>query len=73
MQTKTIQITSYVADEGFYFYNAENKVIATQLFLGKNDTIENYTEITEEEKIAIEAEWEAEAEKDREELEREIQ
>lgn len=67
MQATQITITKYVAEEGKYFCNEEQKVIATQLFLGVNDSIENWPEITEEKKNELEAKWQEEAEKELEE------
>ena len=61
-KTENITLTKYIADDGMYFCNAEQKVICTQLFLGKNDTIENWPEIDEEEKNELEKQWKAEAE-----------
>lgn len=61
-QKTTITLEKYVAEEGMYFCNAEQKAICTQLFLGENDSIENWPEIDEEEKAELERQWKAEAE-----------
>lgn len=68
-QKTTITLEKYVADEGKYFYNEDSKVICTQLFLGKNDKIENYKEIDESEKAEIEAQWEEERKAEEENME----
>lgn len=68
MQTQTITLQKFIADEGKYFFNETSKVICTQLFLGKNDKIENYKEIDESEKAEIEAKWEEERKAEEEKM-----
>lgn len=59
-QKTTITLEKYTCDEGKYFYNETSKVICTQLFLGKNDSLDNWPEIDETEKAEIETKWEEE-------------
>lgn len=47
----------YTAKKGYYFRNGE--VISDVLYMGKNDSIDNWEVITEAEKATIEAEIEA--------------
>lgn len=52
----------YVCDEGYYF--KKDGIISKEIYLGKFDSIDNWTVITEEEKVAYEtakAEEEAKA------------
>jgi hypothetical protein len=50
----------YKADEGFYF--KKDDVITRDIYLGKFDSIENWTVITEEEKVQFEEEKQKELE-----------
>lgn len=68
MKTENITLTKYVADEGKYFCNREQRIIATQLFLGKADSLDNWPEIDESEKAEIEAQWEEERKAEEEKM-----
>lgn len=59
----------FVADNGYYF--KKDDCITSNLYLGKFDSIENWTIITEEEKIAFEKELEEKTLEEQNELEQE--
>lgn len=55
MKTNNIQIISVEASEGFYLTQAnlqegEERVFSTLLYLGKDDSIDNWIEWSEEDK-----------------------
>ena len=52
----------YVTDEGYYFNRDE--VFATELYMGKFDSIENWTVVSEEEKARLEEEIKAKHEEE---------
>lgn len=43
----------YVCDEGYYF--KKDSIISKEIYLGKLDSIDNWTVITEEEKTELES------------------
>lgn len=57
----------YKANEGYYF--KKDEVIVKELYLGKGDSIDSWTVITEEEKVQFEKEIEERIAKEREEFE----
>lgn len=46
-----------IAEEGMFLANYTQKIIAEEVILGKYDSVENWKEITEQEKERLEAEW----------------
>ncbi|NDW09829.1 hypothetical protein [Dysgonomonas sp. 520] len=59
MKTQTVKTIKIVADEGYIFCNLDkSQVYGDTLYLGKNDSAENYIEITIEEGEEIKAELE---------------
>ena len=57
----------YIADSGYYF--KKDDVITSDLYLGKFDSIDNWTMITEEEKKKFDEEQEAKKEEEMRNLE----
>lgn len=54
MEMTTIKVIKLTASEGMYLTNGE--VFSKEIYLGKIDSPENWHEITEEEKLTLEAE-----------------
>ncbi|NDW10063.1 hypothetical protein [Dysgonomonas sp. 520] len=59
MKTQTVKIKKIVADDGFVFSNPDKtEIYSSEMYLGKNDSADNYIEITIEEAEEILAELE---------------
>lgn len=54
MKQETIELRKLTAAEGMTLYNGET--LGKEIYLGKNDSSENWREITDEEASAIRAE-----------------
>ena len=54
MEIKTYEQRVLIPDEGKWLYNEKAQVITDKVFLGVNSKVENWIEITEEEKQEIE-------------------
>ena len=67
MKTDTIEIKKLTPSEGMYLTNGET-IAEGAVYLGKNDSANNWREITAEEKEKIEAEKKAKAKSMREEM-----
>lgn len=60
MTIETYEQRVLIPDEGYWLYNEKAKVISDKVYLGKTADASQWEEITEEEKIKIEASWEKE-------------
>ena len=60
MKIETYEQRILIPDEGYWLYNEEAQVISDKVYLGKTADASQWEEITEEEKIRIEASWEEE-------------
>ena len=67
MKTDTIEIKKLTPSEGMYLANGET-IADGAVYLGKNDSADNWREITAEEKEKIEAEQKAKAKAIRKEM-----
>ena len=67
MKTDTIEIKKLTPSEGMYLTNGDT-IANGSVYLGKNDSADNWREITAEEKEKIEAEKKAKAKAIREEM-----
>lgn len=67
MKTDTIEIKKLTPSEGMYLTNGET-IADGAVYLSKNDSADNWREITAEEKEKIEAEQKAKAKAIREEM-----
>ena len=61
METKKVEITKLIAAEGHTLINKDGKTMGKKVFLSVNDSVENWSEITDEEADEIRARLEAEA------------
>lgn len=66
METKKVEITKLIAAEGHTLINKDGVTMGKRVFLSVNDSIENWSEITDAEadeiRARLEAQEEAEAE-----------
>ncbi len=62
METKKVEITKLIAAEGHTLINKDGKTMGKKVFLSVNDSIENWSEITDAEADEIRVRLEAEAE-----------
>ena len=62
METKKVEITKLIAAEGYTLINKDGKTMGKKVYLSANDSIENWSEITDAEADEIRARLEAEAE-----------
>ena len=62
MKVETYEQRILTPEEGKYLYNENAKVISDKVYLGKDADASEWVEITQEEKEAIEKEWEQELE-----------
>ena len=62
MQMETYEQRILIPEEGKWLYNEEAKTFSDKVFLGKNADASEWKEITEDQKLQLEAEWEAEME-----------
>jgi hypothetical protein len=66
METKKVEITKMIAAEGHTLINKDGVTMGKRVFLSVNDSIENWSEITDAEadeiRARLEAQEEAEAE-----------
>ena len=60
MQIQTYEQRVLIPDTNKWLYNANAKVISDKVYLGKEADTSEWTEITIEEKEALEKEWEEE-------------
>ena len=60
MQVLTYEQRVLIPEENKWLYNANAKVISDKVYLGKNADASEWTEITEENKLELEKEFEAE-------------
>lgn len=67
MKTDTIEIKKLTPSEGMYLTNGET-IAEGAVYLGKNDSADNWREITAEEKEKIEEEQKAKAKTIRKEM-----
>lgn len=58
MKVETYEQRILTPEEGKYLYNESAKVISDKVYLGKEADASEWVEITEEEKDALEREWE---------------
>lgn len=63
MTTETMQIRVLTPSENHFLLNENEKVISDKVFLGKEASADDWREITETEKEALEKEWEKEINK----------
>ena len=61
METKKVEITKLIAAEGHTLINKDGVTMGKRVFLSVNDSVENWSEITDEEAAEIRARLEAEA------------
>lgn len=61
METKKVEITKLIAAKGHTLIHKDGKTMGKKVFLAVNDSIENWSEITDEEATEIRARLEAEA------------
>ena len=62
METKKVEITKLIAAEGYTLINKDGKTMGKKVYLSANDSIENWSEITDAEADDIRVRLEAEAE-----------
>lgn len=62
METKKVEITKLIAAEGHTLINKDGVTMGKRVFLSVNDSVENWSEITDAEADEIRARLEAEAE-----------
>lgn len=62
MKTEKVEITFVEASEGMTLINKDGKTMGKKLYLSVNDSVENWSEITDAEAAEIRARLEAEAE-----------
>lgn len=58
MKIETYEQRILIADEGKYLYNERDNAITTEVYLGINADENEWVEITEEEKLKIEENFE---------------
>ena len=58
MKVETYEQRILTPEEGKYLYNENAKVISDKVYLGKEADSSEWVEITQEEKEALEREWE---------------
>lgn len=58
MKIETYEQRILIPDESHWLYNAEAQIFSDKVYLGKTADASQWKEITEEEKIKIEASWE---------------
>jgi hypothetical protein len=58
MTVETYEQRILTPEEGKYLYNESAKVISDKVYLGKEADASEWVEITQEEKEALEREWE---------------
>ena len=61
METKKVEITKLIAAEGHTLINKDGKTMGKKVFLSVNDSIKNWSEITDEEAAEIRARLETES------------
>mgnify|MGYP003303345890 CR=1 FL=1 len=61
METKKVEITKLIAAEGHTLINKDGKTMGKKVFLSVNDSVENWSEITDAEANEIRVRMEAEA------------
>ena len=61
METKKVEITKLIAAEGHTLINKDGKTMGKKVFLSVNDSVENWSEITDAEADAIRVRLETEA------------
>ena len=62
MKTEKVEITFVEASEGMPLINKDGKTMGKKLYLSVNDSVENWSEITDAEAAEIRARLEAEGE-----------
>ena len=64
METKKVEITKLIAAEGYTLINVDGRTMGKKVYLSANDSVENWSEITdaEAEKVRARLEVEAQAE-----------
>ena len=62
METKKVEITKLIAAEGHTLINKDGVTMGKRVFLSVNDSVENWSEITDAEADEIRVRLEAEAE-----------
>lgn len=62
MTVQTYEQRILIPEPNKYLYNANAKVISDKVYLGKDADASEWVEITQEEKEALEKEWEEEME-----------
>lgn len=62
MKIQTYEQRILIPEDGKYLYNESAKVISDKVYLGKEADASEWVEITQEEKEALEREWEEETE-----------
>lgn len=62
MKTEKVEITMIEASDGMTLINKDGKTMGKKLYLSVNDSVENWSEITDAEAAEIRARLEAEAE-----------
>lgn len=58
MKVETYEQRVLIPEENKYLYNENAKVISEKVYLGKEADASEWVEITQEEKDALEREWE---------------
>ena len=66
METKKVEITKLIAEEGYTLINVDGRTMGKKVYLSANDSVENWSEITdavaEEVRARLEVEAQAEIE-----------
>lgn len=63
MTVQTYEQRILIPEENKWLYNESAKVISDKVYLGKDANASEWVEITQEEKEALEKEWEEEEDK----------
>lgn len=61
METKKVEITKLIAAEGYTLINVDGQTMGKVVYLSANDSVENWSEITDAEAEEVRAEIEAAA------------
>lgn len=64
MKTETMQINILIPAENHFLLNEKEKIISSKVFIGNQVNTDDWKEITNEEKEALEKEWEKEISKE---------
>ena len=61
METKKVEITKLIAAEGYTLINVDGQTMGKVVYLSANDSVENWSEITDAEAEELRARHEVEA------------